>query len=69
MDELTLLRNIAQAANTTRDRQKNYFRTRSREILILSKSAEVHLDKLLDQYANRDRTPQPADLFDEAQPP
>lgn len=50
MDELTLLRHIAGAAQTVRERQREYFRTRDSRILYLSKSAESHLDGMLKQY-------------------
>lgn len=67
MDEITLLRQIADAAFTARDRQRTYFRTRDRHILQMSKDAEQHLDKLITQH--REMKLQP-DLFaDPAQPP
>ena len=67
MDELTLLRQIAAAAFTVRDRQRAYFRTRDPLFLQLSKSAEQHLDSLLTQREGADKQD---DLFaDPAQPP
>lgn len=68
MDELTLLRHIADAAFTVRDRQRQYFATRNPAILHLAKSAEQHLDNLLDQRRTN-QVVTTEDLFGDFSPP
>lgn len=69
MNELTLLRQLADAAFTVRDRQRTYFHTRDRKILILSKEAEKHLDALIAQHRETRLQPDIFDNVDPAQPP
>lgn len=68
MDELTLLRKIADAAFTVRDRQQTYFRTRDPEVLHRSKTAEQHLDELITQYREGIAVQQ-IDIFSSPRPP
>lgn len=69
MNEITLLRQIATAAATVRDRQRTYFKTRAREVLIRSKDAEKQLDALLRQHHIGDfKTDLQDDLFQTTPP-
>lgn len=70
MDDLTLLRQIADAAFTVRDRQRTYFRTRDRNVLARSKDAERHLDQLIAQrQEQRSQGDMFSDLTNRPQPP
>lgn len=49
--DLRLIPEFIQAVSTMRDRQKQYFKTRDKEVLVQSKSAEHEVDSLLRRIA------------------